>query len=33
MSKELTVSKRSRWWSTSIVLYFYGLALTLAIIG
>ena len=33
MSKEMTVSSRSRWWSTSIVLYFYGLAITLAILG
>jgi len=33
MPKEITVSRRSRWWSTSIVLYFYGLAITLAIIG
>jgi len=33
MSEEITVSKRNRWWSTSIVLYFYGLALTLVLLG
>jgi hypothetical protein len=33
MANEITVSGRNRVWSTTIVLYVYGLALTLVLLG